>query len=112
MGHWNKLASGIFIFLLLVFTYPYFVNEGFSQIGPPVDDCLCGDFDNDGIDDLAVGVPGEDDFGRTDIGAVVILFGVQDQGLLATNSKQIISGAGGYVGANEAGDRFGSAFTN
>lgn len=34
-----------------------------------------GDFNGDGIDDLAVGIPGEDDDGDSSIGAVQILFG-------------------------------------
>jgi hypothetical protein len=40
-----------------------------------------GDFDGDGVDDLAIGVPGEDEFGPDGSGAVQILYGTTGYGL-------------------------------
>jgi hypothetical protein len=53
----------------------------FGIFGAPEDDDLfgqavaAGDFDGDGLDDLAVGVPWEDVAGHTDAGAVNVLYG-------------------------------------
>ena len=45
-----------------------------------------GDFNQDGIGDLAIAVPGEDIFGFTNAGAVQVLFGSADAGLSAAGS--------------------------
>jgi hypothetical protein len=75
-----------------------------------------GDFDNDGIDDLAVGIPDEDiptiEGNLADAGAIQIFYGA-GYGLVdtITNSAESdfwYAGSNAYVeGALEAGDRFG-----
>src|SRR6266568_1050724 len=44
-----------------------------------------GDFDNNGSDDAAFGVPGEDVNSRTDTGSVNVLYGIGSGGLQATS---------------------------
>jgi hypothetical protein len=65
-----------------------------------------GDLNRDGVTDLAVGAPGDDD-GGTDRGAVWILF-LNDQGKVR-QSQKISSTAGGFDGKLSDGDQFGSA---
>lgn len=65
-----------------------------------------GDLNNDGIDDLAVGVPNDDD-GGTDRGAVWILFMNSDGTVSAT--QKISSEEGNLERDPEDGDHFGSA---
>jgi hypothetical protein len=65
-----------------------------------------GDIDNDGISDLLVGAPGDDD-GSTDSGATWLLFPGSDG---KVNGAQKLSPLEGLLGAALAtGDRFGSA---
>ena len=66
-----------------------------------------GDFNNDGFDDLAVGVPGEDVGSATDAGAVSLLYG-SDAGLTATGNQLGRQGFG-VSGAAESFDFFGSS---
>jgi hypothetical protein len=66
-----------------------------------------GDFNGDGFDDLAIGVPNED-AGVTDDGVVQILYG-SAAGLTATGSQAFYQGAPNIEGDPEAGDHFGSA---
>lgn len=66
-----------------------------------------GDFDGDGRDDLAVGVPGEDLKGGPDAGAVTILYG-SGAGITPSGSRQF-SQAGTVKGKPQANDRFGTA---
>jgi hypothetical protein len=67
-----------------------------------------GDLNNDGITDLAVGVPNDDD-GGTDRGAVWILFMNSDGSVSA--SQKISSEKGSLGRAPNDGDHFGSAVT-
>jgi hypothetical protein len=67
-----------------------------------------GDFDGDGHDDLAVGVPGEDVDGVEDAGAVVVLYGSGD-GLTGEDSQFFHQDAPGVAASDEDGDGFGSA---
>jgi hypothetical protein len=67
---------------------------------------LQADFDNDGADDLAVGVPGEDTGSRVDAGAVSALYG-SAAGLSGAIGQQLFTQVGG--GAVEEGDLFGWA---
>ncbi len=64
-----------------------------------------GDFDGDGYDDLAIGVPDENWGSAADTGAVHVLYG-SSSGLTATGN-QFWSQPSGY----EAGDQFGYALT-
>jgi hypothetical protein len=65
-----------------------------------------GDLNDDGVTDLAVGAPGDDD-GGTDRGAVWILF-LDAQGKVRQYQK-ISDTAGGFSGKLNDGDQFGSA---
>jgi hypothetical protein len=63
-----------------------------------------GDVDGDGIEDMAVGAPWDDD-GGNDYGAVYILFMNRDR---SVKSQQKISATqGGFTGTMSPGDRFG-----
>ncbi len=73
-----------------------------DQFGAALAAC---DFDGDGYDDLAVGVPGED-FGYDDIGAVQILFGSAGR-LIVDDSQVLLQGVNGLDNVAEAGDHFG-----
>ncbi len=66
-----------------------------------------GDFDGDGYDDVAVGVPGEDVSTKTNAGAVTILYG-SSSGIGASRSQNF-SQAGSVKGSPESSDAFGSA---
>ncbi|MEO7795374.1 MAG: FG-GAP repeat protein, partial [Thermoanaerobaculia bacterium] len=63
-----------------------------------------GDFNGDGRDDLAIGVPGEDD-----VGAVLVLFG-SEFGLLFNN--HVWWGQSDTGGVGESGDRFAQALAS
>ena len=65
-----------------------------------------GDLDNNGVPDLAVGVPG-DDKGGTDQGSVWILF--LDADGKVQQQQKIADETGGFRGGLSANDRFGSA---
>ncbi|MEM9213229.1 MAG: S8 family serine peptidase [Cyanobacteria bacterium P01_F01_bin.150] len=62
-----------------------------------------GDFDNDGFDDLAVGVPGED----LDAGAVNVIFG-SSNGLTATGNQLWSQDSVGILNGKNEDDEFGS----
>ncbi|WP_328989474.1 FG-GAP-like repeat-containing protein [Kribbella sp. NBC_01245] len=69
-----------------------------------------GDFNNDGHDDLAVGVPGEDDGDTPDAGAVNVIYGSANANGLQANWSQIFTRAGMLLGGAPAtGDQFGTA---
>ncbi len=67
-----------------------------------------GDFDGDGFDDLAVGVPGEDIEPENGAGAVNVLYG-SGNGLSAAGDQIWYEGYNGLGGAPETGDGFGYA---
>jgi len=67
-----------------------------------------GDLESDGVTDLAVGAPYDDDNGL-DKGAVWILF-MDDNGQVDTKQK-IADGVGGFNAGLDSSDRFGSAVT-
>ncbi len=74
-----------------------------------------GDFNGDGVADLAIGVPGEDvPAGRQDSGAVNVIYGSFTDGLttdatLAPPARMWHQGSAGVPDSNEDDDRFGSA---
>ncbi len=68
-----------------------------------------GDLNHDGVDDLAVGAPGDDD-GGVDRGAVWILFLRADGSVLA--HQKISATEGGFGGTLRDGDGFGWALSS
>ena len=73
-----------------------------------------GDFDGDGFDDLAIGVP-NDNSRRGDIqwaaGAVNVIYG-SSTGLTATGSQVWTQSSGGIGGSPEEGDYFGTSLAS
>ena len=67
-----------------------------------------GDFDRDGFDDLAIGIPGEAIGPRDDAGGVAVLYG-SGGGLSSSGDDWLHQDAPGVKGTAEAGDRFGAA---
>jgi hypothetical protein len=67
-----------------------------------------GDFDDDGVDDLAIGVPGEAVGATAAAGAVQILYGIAGQGLSSNGNQLFHQDSDGVPGGAEEGDRFGS----
>jgi hypothetical protein len=68
-----------------------------------------GDFDGDGITDLAVGAPGDDD-GGLNSGAIYILF-MNDDGTVKSHQK-ISDSEGNFEGKLLESDRFGRSIAN
>ncbi len=69
-----------------------------------------GDFNNDGFDDLAIGVRNESVGSTVRAGAVNVIYG-SASGLAAANDQIWYQDVTGVLGASEAGDQFGSALT-
>ena len=69
-----------------------------------------GDFDNNGYDDLAIGIPGETVNGKSDAGAVRILYGSSSR-LTSTGTDFLHQDVSGVNGVVESGDQFGFALT-
>ncbi len=67
-----------------------------------------GDFDGDGYDDLAIGIPGEDIDGESNVGAVQILYGSSSR-LTSTDTDFFHQDSPGVDGGNQSGDQFGFA---
>jgi hypothetical protein len=67
-----------------------------------------GDFDGDGFDDLAIGVPREDVGTVADAGGVHVVFGSTD-GLTGTGSQFLLLGQNGLPGGPGLSDDFGFA---
>jgi len=67
-----------------------------------------GDFDGDGFDDVAVGVPGEGIGSSGAAGSVEVLMGSPD-GADPSNALRLRQGAGGIPGVAQSSDAFGAA---
>src|SRR6266511_3923630 len=65
-----------------------------------------GDFNNNGVDDLAVGAPSEDVGAAVNGGSVNVLYG-SAAGLSATGNQQFTEDTPGVVGVTEGGDHLG-----
>jgi hypothetical protein len=70
---------------------------------------VTGDFDGDGHDDLAVGVPGEDVGSVENAGAVNVIYGSASGGLTADGNQLWHQDSTGIADAAEPGDIFGSS---
>ncbi|MEB3282320.1 MAG: hypothetical protein VKK42_25715 [Lyngbya sp.] len=81
-------------------------SEAFDQFGEVV---ATGDFDGDGYDDLAIGVPSEDVGTVTNAGVVNVLYGSQFGGLRSTDNQVWSQNSSGILGVADAFDRFGSS---
>lgn len=85
---------------------------GAAEAGDAFGDALAaGDFDRDGRDDLAVGVPDEDFAGGNGAGVITILPGSAG-GLTDIGSQLIHQDTPGVPGVAEAGARFGGALAS
>ena len=85
--------------------------QGAAETGDHFGSALAaGDFNNDGRDDLAIGIPDEDNdsTNQNDSGAIIVLYGTAS-GLSDTNNQFWSQNASGISGSSEAGDRFGAA---
>ncbi|MCF6262146.1 MAG: FG-GAP repeat protein [Xanthomonadales bacterium] len=82
------------------------VETGSDDFG---DALASGDFDNDGCDDLAIGVHFDNIEGFLNAGAVNVLYGSAAGGLTADDDDYWHQGPSSAGGALEAQDRFGSA---
>ena len=69
-----------------------------------------GDFNDDGFDDLAIGIRGEDVGSSTNAGAVSVLFG-STSGLNAAGNELWHQDVAGIQSSAEAGDLFGDILT-
>jgi len=65
-----------------------------------------GDFDADGFDDLAIGIPEIDSFGLADAGLVIVLYGGED-GPSAAGHQLLTQGNAGLLDSAEENDHFG-----
>ena len=90
------------------------LNEGFEGLpgtaedGDRFGDALAvGDFDGDGADDLAIGVPGEDLNAVSNAGAVIVLYGAFD-GLDPATGELWTQNTAGVPDDNETDDAFGT----
>jgi hypothetical protein len=92
--YWNQDTEGI---------------EGVAEGGEFFGRALAaGDFNGDGRDDLAIGVPEEAVGSINDAGAVNVIYGTST-GLASTGDRIWHQNTSGIEDAAEAGDRFGSA---
>src|SRR5215213_10166332 len=91
----TALVTGLLLLLVTVT-----VSPGVAQPTAATPSDVAADFDNDGFDDLAVGVPGENDIA----GAVNVLYGA-GSGLRGTGAQVFFQ----VGGTRESFDRFGSA---
>lgn len=69
----------------------------------------CGDFDNDGLGDLAIGVPSEDIGSISGAGMVHVLYGTSTNGLTASGDQEWNQDTLGIPDQVEQSDRFGDA---
>lgn len=76
-----------------------------------VSSLAAGDFDGDGVDDLAVGVQGSADLGGSSAGNVFVIYG-NPSGLDVGRIQRVRQGLDGINDSAESGDKFGSALAS
>jgi hypothetical protein len=87
--------------------------EGEGEAGDELGAALAADdFDSDGVSDLAIGVPGEAVGALDSAGAVNVLYGLANTGLVATADQLWHQDSADIEGAAEADDRFGAALSS
>jgi hypothetical protein len=91
----------------LAWTGPAVAGSQWPLYGDPTA-AATGDFNGDGIDDVAIGVPSEDVSGNRDAGAVNVLYGTAS-GLTAAGNQVWHQNTSGVPGVVERGDRLGRA---
>ncbi len=95
--HWTRNTPGVLG-----------VDAAYDYIG---DSVAAGDFDGDGYDDLAFGVPGEDDTSTgLNVGAVHIIYG-SSGGLTTIGDQMITQDSPGINSYEEAYDYYGEFLT-
>lgn len=114
-----KEAGMVHVFYGTSFGFTTEGSEAFHQSTPNVEgvpqtadhfgqSLAVGDFDADGFDDLAIGIPGEKLGNTPDTGMVYVLRG-SPTGLTTVRSRALRQGTAGIGGGSESGDRFGWA---
>jgi hypothetical protein len=96
---------------------PNYVTESFDQSGPSLpetedmfgSELTCGDFDRDGLDDIAIGVPNEGLTPIDGVGVALVRFGAPVAYNRPTRSEGYMWFDQRPIGAREAGDSFGYA---
>ncbi len=84
------------------------VDAAYDYLG---DSVAAGDFDDDGYDDLAFGVPGEDDTSNgSNIGAVHVIYG-SSSGLTTIGDQMITQDSPGIASYEESYDYYGEFLT-
>jgi hypothetical protein len=81
-------------------------SESYDEFGASL---AAGDFDNDGEDDLAIGVPGEEVGGDDSAGQVHVLYGNEVSGLGTSRQQVYNQDTSGIGGGGEASDKFGAS---
>ena len=91
--------------LLLVAAWPLPASAGGVQTTPATasQGALRADFNGDGVADLAIGAPGENNFS----GVVHVLYGASPGGVSAAGSQVWSQNSTGIAGTAEAADTFG-----
>lgn len=78
-------------------------NDGFGW------SLTAGDFDNDGCDDIAIGMPGKAVGNEAEAGAMFVLYGIKTNGLQKNSAKKLWYQKLGIGGISEKSDRFGES---
>jgi FG-GAP repeat len=111
-GHATVLITAASLILVagVVLAVPADAGRG-SAAQLPAARSVQADFNQDGTDDLAVGVPFEDVGNAADAGAVSVLPGWPG-GLTTSGGRLFTQNTSGIPGAAELGDQFGTALTS
>ncbi|MFT4165534.1 MAG: FG-GAP repeat protein [Microlunatus sp.] len=115
----RSVAAGVSAVALVVAAIMGNCADGAAAETTPDDKTLRADFNGDGYDDLAVGVPAFDVGSKANAGAVAIVYGTKagpgtrtpnwdpEPSPLPTNSQLITQNTPGIADVSETGDQFG-----